>query len=221
MAEERSCDFSEKDEAHVSVLDRGSLHRVLNARHLFAIGFGDVGSSIYYALGVTALYALGATPVALAIAGLVFICTVLTYAELSTMMPESGGSCVFAHHAYNDLLAFIAGWALLLDYVVTIAISAYSIGPYVSNLAPGLVALLGGNIPFALISLAVGTAQVTNDGPDTAQVEISFFLPDLMRRRLYPPFQGVVGVQKNACADGRIIGKQPGDLRAGGKTPLI
>jgi len=155
MSDGRTIDFSERDDAHVAVLDRGSLHRVLNARQLFSIGFGDVGSSIYYALGVTTLYALGAVPLALALAGLVFICTVFTYAELSTTIPESGGSCSFAHHAYNDLVAFIAGWALLLDYVVTIAISAYSIGPYLSNFSPGLVSLIGGNIPFALISLAL------------------------------------------------------------------
>jgi len=155
MSDGRTIDFSEPDDAHVAVLDRGSLHRVLGARQLFAIGFGDVGSSIYYALGVTTLYALGAVPLALALAGLVFICTVLTYAELSTAIPESGGSCSFAHHAYNDLVAFIAGWALLLDYVVTIAISSYSIGPYLNNFSPGLVSLFGGTIPFALISLGI------------------------------------------------------------------
>ena len=154
MPEEQSFDFPEQDEARVPVLDRGSLHRVITARHLFAIGFGDVGSSIYYALGVTTLYALGATPLALALAGIVFFCTVLTYAELSAAIPESGGSCVFAHHAYNDLMAFIAGWALLLDYIVTIAISAYSIGPYLSNLIPGLYATIG-NVPLTLLVLGL------------------------------------------------------------------
>lgn len=149
-AEGRAIDFSNEDESHVSVIDRGSLHRVLSARHLFAIGYGDVGSSIYYALGVTTLYALGATPLALVLAGLVFFCTVLTYTELSTAMPESGGSCSFARHAFNDLVSFIAGWALLLDYIVTIAISAYSIGPYLSHVFPVLKGL---NVPFTLMIL--------------------------------------------------------------------
>ncbi len=135
-------------------MDRGSLHRVLNAPQLFAIGYGDVGSSIYYALGVTTLYALGATPLALALAGIVFFCTVLTYTELSTAMPESGGSCSFARHAFNDLVSFIAGWALLLDYIVTIAISAYSIGPYLGNLVPALNAP-GMNVSFTLVVLVV------------------------------------------------------------------
>src|SRR3989338_7713580 len=145
----RTIDFSESPSARVPVLDKGNLHRVLNTRHLFAIGYGDVGSSIYYALGVTTLYALGAAPLALALAGIVFFCTVLTYAEMASAMPDSGGSCSFARRAFNDLVSFIAGWALLLDYIVTIAISAYSIGPYLSFFFPILKSSMG-NIPFAL-----------------------------------------------------------------------
>jgi len=154
MANRQTIDFSEPPSSRVTVVDRGSLHRVLNASHLFAIGYGDVGSSIYYALGVTTLYALGAVPLALALAGLVFFCTVLTYTELSTAMPESGGSCSFARHAFNDLISFIAGWALLLDYIVTIAISAYSIGPYLGNFIPALKSSIG-NVPFTLLMLTM------------------------------------------------------------------
>ena len=152
MADNPTIDFSDEDASHVSVIDRGSLHRVLGTPQLFAIGYGDVGSSIYYALGVTTLYALGAAPLALALAGIVFFCTVLTYTELATAMPESGGSCSFARHAFSDLVSFIAGWALLLDYIVTIAISAYSVGPYLENLIPILGTSVG-NIPFTLIVL--------------------------------------------------------------------
>jgi len=112
-------------------LEKKSLKRTLGAGELFSIGYGDVGSSIYYALGLTALYALGATPIALAIAGFVFICTALTYAEMSTTFPEAGGSATFARYAFNDLISFIAGWGLLLDYILTIAISAFAIPPYV------------------------------------------------------------------------------------------
>jgi len=154
MPDDQSIDFSHQDESRIHVVDRGSLHRVLNAPQLFSIGYGDVGSSIYYALGVTTLYALGAVPLALALAGFVFICTVLTYTELATAMPESGGSCSFARHAFNDLVSFIAGWALLLDYIVTIAISAYSIGPYLSNFWPALETSIG-NVPFTLLVLGI------------------------------------------------------------------
>ena len=154
MPSGKTIDFSEPPSGRVTVLNKGSLHRVLGTPQLFAIGFGDVGSSIYYALGVTTLYALGAVPLALALAGIVFFCTVLTYTELSTAMPESGGSCSFARHAFNDLVSFIAGWALLLDYIVTIAISAYSVGPYLSNIIPALKTTVG-NVPFTLLILGV------------------------------------------------------------------
>ena len=116
----------------IARIDKGSIKRVLGLGDLFAIGYGDLGSSIYYALGITALYALGATPIALALAGFVFICTALSYAELSAMYPESGGSASFARHAFNDTASFIAGWGLLLDYIVTIAISAFAISPYLA-----------------------------------------------------------------------------------------
>lgn len=111
-------------------LAKKSLKRVLGAGELFAVGYSDVGSSIYYALGAVALFALGATPIALMIAGFVFVCTCLTYAELSTTFPEPGGSATFTRYAFNDLISFIAGWGLLLDYIVTLAISAFTVPPY-------------------------------------------------------------------------------------------
>ncbi|MFC2072970.1 APC family permease, partial [Chloroflexota bacterium] len=97
---------------------------------LFSAGYGNVGSSIYYALGIVALVAMGATPIALGIAGILFIFTALTYAEGTAMLPEAGGSASFARHAFNDAAGFIAGWALMLSYIVTIAISAFTIPPY-------------------------------------------------------------------------------------------
>ena len=103
---------------------------MLGVPELFAAGYGNVGSSIYYALGVVALVAVGATPIALSIAGLFFICTALTYAEGTSMFPEAGGSASFARHGFNELVGFIAGWALMLSYIVTISISAYTISPY-------------------------------------------------------------------------------------------
>ncbi len=154
MAEPNPIDFSSESTERVVTMKREGLHRILGVPQLFAIGYGDVGSSIYYALGVTALYALGAMPLALALAGLVFFCTVLTYAELAAAMPEAGGSCSFARHAFNDLVSFIAGWALLLDYIVTIAISAYTVGPYLGYFFPVLRSTIG-NVPFTMGVIAV------------------------------------------------------------------
>lgn len=119
-------------------IDRGALKRVLGVFDLFAIGYGDLGSSIYYALGITAFFALGATPIAMLLAGIVFVCTALSYAELSGALHESGGSASYARHAFNDLISFVAGWGLLLDYIVTIAISAFTVGPYLVHYFPRL-----------------------------------------------------------------------------------
>jgi len=111
-------------------IKRDRLRRVLGIPALFSAGYGNVGSSIYYALGIVAVVALGATPIALGIAGVLFIFTALTYAEGTAMLPEAGGSASFARHGFNDLAGFIAGWALMLSYIVTISISAFTIPPY-------------------------------------------------------------------------------------------
>jgi len=117
-------------------IKRNRLRRVLGIPALFSAGYGDVGSSIYYALGIVALVALGATPIVLAIAGVIYIFNALTYAEGSAMIPEAGGSASFARHGFNDMAGFIAGWALMLSYIVTMAISAYTIPPYLSYFWP-------------------------------------------------------------------------------------
>jgi basic amino acid/polyamine antiporter, APA family len=79
------------------------LQRVLGVNALFATAYGNVGSSIYYALGLVAGYALGLTPVVFVITGLFFVCTAATYAEATAMFPEAGGSSSFARRAFNEL----------------------------------------------------------------------------------------------------------------------
>ena len=123
----------------ISQIDRGSMKRVLRVLDVFSIGYGDMGSSIYYALGITAFFALGATPIALVIAGGVFTCTALTYAEMTSVFLEAGGSATYTRKAFNDFISFIAGWGLLLDFIVTIAISSFAIGPYLSYFFPILM----------------------------------------------------------------------------------
>ena len=111
-------------------IKRFRLRRVLGIPAVFSAGYGNVGSSIYYALGIVALVAMGATPVALGIAGILFIFTALTYAEGTAAFPEAGGSASFTRHGFGNLAGFIAGWALMLSYIVTISISAFTIPPY-------------------------------------------------------------------------------------------
>jgi APA family basic amino acid/polyamine antiporter len=108
------------------------LERVLGSPALFATAYGNVGSSIYYALGVTAVFALGLTPVVFVIAGVFFIATALTYTEGTVRYPEAGGSSSFARHAFNELVSFGAAWAQMLNYVITIAISAFFVPHYLS-----------------------------------------------------------------------------------------
>ncbi|MHB8368578.1 MAG: amino acid permease [Leptospirales bacterium] len=124
------------------------LVRVVGVGALFSSGYGDVGSSIYFALGVTTVYAGGASFLAIFIAGLFFIATVLSYAELSSAIPEAGGSSLFAQKAFGDGWAFFAGWALLLDYIVTLAISAFSVGPYLGYFVPILKNNVQANVTF-------------------------------------------------------------------------
>src|ERR1051326_7086093 len=100
------------------------LERVLGAPALFATVYGNVGSSIYYALGVTAVFALGLTPLVFVVAGLIFAATAATYTEGTVRFPEAGGSSSFARHAFNELVSFGAAWAQMLNYIITLAISA-------------------------------------------------------------------------------------------------
>jgi basic amino acid/polyamine antiporter, APA family len=108
------------------------LERVLGTPALFATAYGNVGSSIYYALGLTAVYALGLTPLVFVIAGVIFAATAATYAEGTARFPEAGGSASFARHAFNELVSFTAGWAQMLVYVVTVAVSAFFVPHYLS-----------------------------------------------------------------------------------------
>ena len=101
------------------------LPRTLGASALFAACYGNVGSSIYYALGVTAAFALGLTPVALILAGFIFVTTALNYAEGTAALPHAGGSSSFARRAFNQPIGFLVGWVQLLNYTATVSISAY------------------------------------------------------------------------------------------------
>jgi basic amino acid/polyamine antiporter, APA family len=106
------------------------LERVLGTGALFSTAYGNVGSSIYYALGLVAIFALGMTPVVFVIAGFIFACTAATYAEATTMYPEAGGSSSFARRAFNEFWSFFAAWGQMLNYIITVAISAFFVPHY-------------------------------------------------------------------------------------------
>ena len=108
----------------------GGLERVLGTGALFSTAYGNVGSSIYYALGLVAVFALGMTPVVFLIAGLIFAATAATYTEGTTMYPEAGGSSSFARRAFNEFWSFFAAWGQMLNYIITVAISAFFVPHY-------------------------------------------------------------------------------------------
>lgn len=109
-----------------------SLERVLGTSALFSTAYGNVGSSIYYALGLVAGYALGATPIVFIITGAIFFFTAATYIEATTMFPEAGGSSSFARHAFNEFWSSFAAWGQMLNYTITAAISAYFVPHYLA-----------------------------------------------------------------------------------------
>ncbi|MFM9054423.1 MAG: APC family permease, partial [Solirubrobacterales bacterium] len=139
--------------------DQG-LRRILGASALYSAAYGNVGSSIYYALGVTAAFALGLTPVAFLIAGLIFICTAATYAEGTVMYPEAGGSSSFARHAFNELVSFIAAWGQMLNYTITAAISAYFVPHYLAVFWAPLGSAPGDIIAGAVVILALAALNI-------------------------------------------------------------
>ena len=102
-------------------------------RALYAFAYGEIAGSLYYALGITAVYALSLTPVVFLVAGVLFALAAATYAEGSATFPEGGGSAAFTRHAFNDLTGFVAGWATVLDYVISISLAALFIPYYTAG----------------------------------------------------------------------------------------
>ena len=133
-----------------------ALRRVHGTGALFSTAYGNVGSTPYYALGVTAAFALGLTPVAFLISGVIFVCTAATYIEATVMYPEAGGSSNFARHAFNELASFVAGWGQMLNYIITVAISAFFVPHYLAvfwePLGAGPGDVIGGIVLIALLA---------------------------------------------------------------------
>jgi APA family basic amino acid/polyamine antiporter len=134
------------------------LQRRLGATDLFAVAYGEIASSIYFALGIIAAHALGLTPFVLLFTGLLFLIVAFSYAEGTTELRETGGAATFVRRAFNDLAGFVAGWALFLDYLIVTALAALFLphylgravgahglesGPWDKVVALGVIALVG------------------------------------------------------------------------------
>src|SRR5205814_7962732 len=96
------------------------------------------GRSICVPLGLLAIFALGMTPVVFIISGLIFMATAATYTEATTMYPEAGGSSSFARRAFNEFWSFFAAWGQMLNYIITVSISAFFVPHYLGVFWPAL-----------------------------------------------------------------------------------
>ena len=135
------------------------IQRGLGVPGLFAAVYSSVGFSIYFALGVVADRGLGLTPLIFLAAGLLFVLTALSYVEGGAMLRERGGSSSFARHAFNELVAFIAGWAILIDYLIVAALAAISVPHYLEPIS-GDLSEPGWEIGVA--ALVIGAACLLN-----------------------------------------------------------
>jgi APA family basic amino acid/polyamine antiporter len=159
-------------------IESHGLRRSVGVGGLFATAYGNVGSSIYYALGLVAAYALGLTPIVFMLAGALFALTAKTYAEGASMFPEAGGSSSFARHAFNELVSFIAGWALSLDYILTIAISAFFVPHYLGAFWPALTHGPGDVIGGLIVVFALALLNIRGIG-ESAKLNFVLAIADL------------------------------------------
>ena len=111
---------------------RLTFRRSLGSPALFAIVYTAIASAIYFSLGVVADHALSLTPAVFLIAGGFFALTAMTYVEGASLHQDRAGSTVFARYAFNELVSFVAGWAIILDYAILIAVTSFSATHYLS-----------------------------------------------------------------------------------------
>jgi APA family basic amino acid/polyamine antiporter len=160
------------------------LERVLGVNALFSTAYGNVGSSIYYALGLVASFALGLTPVVFVITGIFFFWTAATYAEATAMFPEAGGSSSFARHAFNEFVSFFAAWAQMLNYTITVAISAFFVPHYIGGLFWEPLRSAPGDIIFGALLIALLAAVNVVGVRESAGVNILLAVIDFMTQLL-------------------------------------
>lgn len=133
--------------------------RIVGVPFLFAVASSVVGFSIYFSIGVVADRGLGVTPLIFLVAGLMFALNTLTYVEGGAMFRERGGSSTFARHAFNELVSFVAGWAILIDYVIVIAAAAITVPHYLTPISDEFA---GGREEFVVAAAVIGLASFLN-----------------------------------------------------------
>ncbi|MCW3000468.1 MAG: universal stress protein [Solirubrobacterales bacterium] len=186
------------------------LQRVLGVNALFSTAYGNVGSSIYYALGLVASLALGLTPVVFVITGFIFYLTAATYAEATAMYPEAGGSSSFARHAFNEFWSFFAAWAQMLNYTITIAISAFFVPHYLGGVL-GVEALRGAptDVFFGMGVVVVLALVNVRGAEESAGVNIALAVTDFLTQLLLVIVGAVLVFSPSTLIDNVQLGVAP------------
>ena len=155
--------------------------RFLGVPWLWAVAHSAIAFSVYYSLGVVADHALVLTPVIFAVAGLVYILTTMTYVEGGAMFRERGGSNTLARHAFNEVVSFIAGWAILIDYVIVIALAAVTVPHYLEPISDGLSSGTGEQIvAVAVVVIVAGINIVGFTGSRRQGLLVALTAADLL-----------------------------------------
>ncbi|HET8556016.1 MAG TPA: universal stress protein [Gaiellaceae bacterium] len=186
------------------------LQRALEAPALASVAYGEIASSLYFALGIVALHALGLTPAVLAVAGLLFLVVTLSYAEGTTSIGETGGAATFVRVAFNDLAGFVTGWALFLDYLIVIALSALFF-PHYLGLAIGVHSIAthpGDVIVGCVVIAAIGLIRLLRQ---TKLYSFSLAVPlvDLVTQLLLVVLGFAFLFSPSALGRGLSLGTQP------------
>ncbi|CAB4342656.1 unannotated protein [freshwater metagenome] len=168
------------------------LQRVLGVNALFSTAYGNVGSSIYYALGLVASFALGLTPIVFVIAGFIFFLTASSYAEATAMYPEAGGSSSFARRAFNEFWSFFAAWGQMLNYTITIAISAFFVPHYIGGLFWEPLRTAPGDIIFGIGVVVVLAAINVFGAKESTGVNVTLALVDFATQLLLVLIGGIL-----------------------------
>src|SRR6188472_2197866 len=187
------------------------LERVLGANALFSTAYGNVGSSIYYALGLVASYALGLSPLVFIITGIFFLCTAATYAEATAMYPEAGGSSSFARRAFNEFWSFFAAWGQMLNYVVTVAISAFFVPHYLGSVFWEELRHSPGDIIAGAVIIAILAGINVVGAKESAGLNIALAVVDFLTQVLLVIVGAVlvVGADPGQLSENVVLGVAP------------
>jgi APA family basic amino acid/polyamine antiporter len=186
-----------------------SLQRVLGVNALFSTAYGNVGSSIYYALGLVASFALGLTPVVFIVTGVIFYLTAATYSEATAMYPEAGGSSSFARHAFNEFWSFFAAWGQMLNYVITIAISAFFVPHYIGGLFWQPLRHSPGDVFFGIGVVILLCAVNVRGAKEAAGLNIFLAVTDFMTQLLLVLVGGILVFSPDTLINNVHLGTAP------------